>query len=156
MYAAPCPAPRPAPRPACAQVSFAAESGATLRVYYRTTVYVANESLANPKIVSMLANLTVTALLDWEAVAISSAAAQHVTEWAALPPDVAAWDGTVAWYVQNYGSLATVKAVYDALVSDPVAGAVSLLGAGMSPLERWYAFSADVDVQLPDGGAASR
>ncbi|KAG2445179.1 hypothetical protein HYH02_008647 [Chlamydomonas schloesseri] len=130
-------------------VSLSAAAGATVSAYYRMSLVVANESLGNPEVVRLAANLTVSAQPDWDAFTIGDVAAHHVVEASQLSVPAEQWDNTVTWLIQNYGPLASLKQVFELLVHTPDSSQVELTSARTATYDAWFALSADVAVTLP-------
>ncbi|KAG2439528.1 hypothetical protein HXX76_004881 [Chlamydomonas incerta] len=136
-------------------VSLSAGAGATVSAYYRMSLVVANESLGNPEVVRLSANLTVSAQPDWDAFVIGDVSVHHVVEASQLTVPAEQWDNTVTWLIQNYGPLASLRQVFELLVHTPDNSQVALTSARTACYDGWFALSADVAVSLPPPPAAA-
>jgi len=139
-------------------VTFNASAGAHVVASYRTTIFVNNETLGVPHIVTMDANITITALVDWDSTVVTSVSASHVAVEAApnITIPVIQWDRTVAWFVQNYAGLYPLHFLVDNFIHTPVTSMVGLINAKGSALERWFALASDIQVRdMPKAAAAS-
>ncbi|EFJ52757.1 BPI/LBP/CETP N-terminal domain protein [Volvox carteri f. nagariensis] len=131
-------------------VSFGADNtGATLSAYYRLSLVVANESLGNPEVVRLAANLTLNGAFDWDSTDIREVTARHVVEVSELSVPAEQWDNTVMWLLESYGPLLSLRQVVEMAVRTPITSMVSLARAQAATWERWYALSTDVELRLP-------
>ncbi|GIL49842.1 hypothetical protein Vafri_6156 [Volvox africanus] len=138
-------------------VSFGNENtGATLAAFYRLSLVVANESLGNPEVVRLQANLTLNGAFDWDTTTVGSVVAHHVVESSELSVPAEQWDNTVMWLLESYGSLATMRQVVELAVRTPIASLVTLARTKATTWDRWYGLSADVELRLPPPPPASR
>eukprot|EP00197_Chlamydomonas_leiostraca_P014615 CAMPEP_0202865826 /NCGR_PEP_ID=MMETSP1391-20130828/6456_1 /ASSEMBLY_ACC=CAM_ASM_000867 /TAXON_ID=1034604 /ORGANISM="Chlamydomonas leiostraca, Strain SAG 11-49" /LENGTH=620 /DNA_ID=CAMNT_0049545707 /DNA_START=18 /DNA_END=1880 /DNA_ORIENTATION=+ len=133
---------------AAPQVSFsAAPEGTgttTLVASYRTVLYVANDTLGNPQIASLAANLTVSGQLAWDSTIITSAKVSHTVESSAMTVPAPQWDQTVAWFIQNYAGLFPLQTLVDKFVHTPVTSLVALINSHTTAYDGWVALSGDV------------
>ncbi|GLI62986.1 hypothetical protein VaNZ11_005843 [Volvox africanus] len=138
-------------------VSFGSENaGATFSASYRLSLVVANESLGNPEVVRLRANLTFNGAFDWDTTTVGSVVAHHVVESSELSVPAEQWDNTVMWLLESYGSLATMRQVVELAVRTPITSLVTLARTQAATWDRWYGLSADVELRLPPPPPASR
>ncbi|PNH02817.1 hypothetical protein TSOC_011164, partial [Tetrabaena socialis] len=131
------------------RLAFTAENGTTISAYYRMSLVVANDTLGNPEVVRLAANLSVSGVFDWDAFTIGDVWAHHVVEASELSVPAEQWDNTVTWLLQNYGGLASLRQVIELVVKTPIVSMAQLVNAQATTWDRWYGMSADVDVTLP-------
>ncbi|KAJ9506385.1 hypothetical protein QJQ45_019471 [Haematococcus lacustris] len=131
------------------QVAFNATTGATIQASYRTSLSVANETLGNPKIATLVANLTIVGQFKWDSTLITSVTAQHSVEQAAMPVPTLAWDRTIAWFIQSYAGLYPLSFLVDHFVHTPVTSLVALQAAQTETLDGWFSVSSDVLLTQP-------
>ncbi|GIL77679.1 hypothetical protein Vretimale_6768 [Volvox reticuliferus] len=138
-------------------VSFGGENaGATFSAFYRLSLVVANESLGNPVVVRLQANLTLNGAFDWDTTTVGSVVARHVVESSELSVPAEQWDNTVMWLLESYGSLATMRQVVELVVRTPITSLVTLARTHAATWDRWYGLSADVELRLPPPPPASQ
>jgi len=129
-------------------ISFSSAQGTTLQASYRTTIFLANETLGNPKIVTMAANLTIQGQLGFDTTIIESAVVHHVVEAALpeMPVNPVQWDNTVAWFIQNYAGLYPLQFIINNFVHTPVTSLITLVNAQSATYDGWFALSGDVQL----------
>lgn len=128
------------------RVMFTATGGTTIEASYRTSIFVSNETLSNPKIVTLSANLTIQGQLNYDSTIINSAVVHHVVEESSMPVSAVQWDNTVAWFIQNYAGLYPLQFLIDHFVQTPVTSMVSMINAQSETYDGWFALSGDVVV----------
>lgn len=125
-------------------VTFSAASGTTIEASYRTSIFVMNETAGNPKIVTLAANLTIQAQLNYDTTIISSCVAHHVVEESTMTVNPVTWDNTVSWFVTNYAGLYPLQFLIDHFVQTPVTSLVSLINTAADTYDGWFALGGDV------------
>jgi len=129
-------------------VSFSAENGTTLQASYRASIFVANETLGNPKICTMTADIAVQAEINYDTTVIKQVVAKHAVESATLDVNPVQWDNTIAWFVQNYAGLFPVSTLIQKFVQVPVVSQVGLVNTNATTGDSWYYLSGDVQLSL--------
>jgi len=129
------------------KVSFSAATGLTVNAFYRTTLFVDEESQGTPKIATLDCNLSVTGTVGWDTTVITSAVAKHTVVDHALNVPAEKWDATVAWFVQSYAGLYPMEFLYRRFVQSPVTALAALVNAvGGTPVDGWFVLSGDVQL----------
>ncbi|GAX77287.1 hypothetical protein CEUSTIGMA_g4733.t1 [Chlamydomonas eustigma] len=134
---------------AAPKVTFQEGVGISLTASYRTTIYVNNQTLGTPLIAQLDAEVSAVGQLNWDSTTITSAVAKHTLVQATIPVSTAQWDGTVAWFIQNYAGLYPLNQIVKKFVNTPVVSLVSLVRATGVTLEGWFGLSGDIMVLKP-------
>eukprot|EP00798_Chlamydomonas_sp_ICE-L_P027422 gene27421-4717_t len=109
-----------------------------------TAVYVDNATVGIPHIVTLRANINITATLTWDTTLITHVTVHHVVEpGATMDVPAEKWDQTVTWFVQNYAGLFPLSQLVMQYVKSPVVSLVSLVNAETATVDKWFALSAD-------------